>query len=141
MPISPEKMRLYPGGSIRSPEWLDLRARILARARHRCEQCGVRNRQLIYRFDGKPGWWMHIDGAVKDPDGGFHGLMRGSEAPAGKFVDVVLTIAHLDQDPTNNDPANLKALCQLDHNRLDAPHRRENARLTRRAKLASGELF
>ena len=141
MPISPDKMRLYPGGSIRSPEWLDIRRRILARARNRCEQCGVRNRALIYRIDGKPGWWIHETGAVKDGEGGFHGLARGSEFPAGKFIQVVLTIAHLDQDPTNNKFSNLKALCQYDHNILDLPHRRENARKTRRSKLAVAELF
>lgn len=43
---------------------------------------------------------------------------------------VVLTIAHIDQDPTNNDYSNLRALCQKCHNTLDAPfrakHRKEN---------------
>jgi len=43
-----------------------------------------------------------------------------------KPVKVILTIAHLDQDPTNNKRSNLKALCQLCHNRLDAPHRAKN---------------
>lgn len=36
---------------------------------------------------------------------------------------VVLTVAHLDHDPTNNDPENLRALCQRCHNRYDAPMR------------------
>ena len=36
---------------------------------------------------------------------------------------VVLTTAHLDHDPTNCDPANLLALCQLHHNRYDNPTR------------------
>lgn len=46
---------------------------------------------------------------------------------------VVLTIAHLDQDPTNNDYTNLRALCQKCHNKLDMPyrvqHRKENAKI------------
>ena len=46
---------------------------------------------------------------------------------------IVLTIAHLDHDPRNNDAANLKALCQRCHNRHDAKDRAKNrlARLER----------
>lgn len=39
---------------------------------------------------------------------------------------VVLTIAHMDQQPENNDDANLRALCQRCHNAWDAPHRALN---------------
>ena len=43
MPISPDRMKLYPGGSINSPEWKAIRARILKRAGDRCEcACGCR---------------------------------------------------------------------------------------------------
>lgn len=38
---------------------------------------------------------------------------------------VVLTVAHLDHDPTNNDETNLKAMCQRCHNRYDAKHRKQ----------------
>ena len=41
---------------------------------------------------------------------------------------VVLTIAHLDHQPENNDPANLRAWCQRCHNKLDAVHRLETRR-------------
>jgi hypothetical protein len=36
---------------------------------------------------------------------------------------VVLTVAHLDHDPENCDPDNLRAWCQRCHNTYDAPHR------------------
>lgn len=36
---------------------------------------------------------------------------------------VVLTTAHLDHDPRNNLPGNLKSLCQKCHNSHDAAHR------------------
>lgn len=36
---------------------------------------------------------------------------------------VVLTIAHLDHDPGNNDPTNLRAWCQKCHNCYDAKAR------------------
>lgn len=39
---------------------------------------------------------------------------------------VILTSAHLDQDPTNNHNSNFRALCQRCHNRHDAPHRARN---------------
>ena len=40
--------------------------------------------------------------------------------------EVVLTVAHLDHDPTNNDDNNLAALCQRCHNRHDGPKRASN---------------
>jgi len=39
----------------------------------------------------------------------------------------VLTVAHLDQDPSNNDESNLKALCAPCHLRYDAPFRKANS--------------
>lgn len=39
---------------------------------------------------------------------------------------VVLTIAHLDQRPENNDESNLRALCQRCHLRFDQDWRRAN---------------
>ena len=54
---------------------------------------------------------------------------------------VVLTVAHLDQDPGNNDPPNLRALCQRCHNAHDQPHRQANAFRTRRGRRAMGDLF
>lgn len=47
---------------------------------------------------------------------------------------VVLTVAHLDHDPTNNDPSNLRVWCQRCHNTYDQPHRQRNAWLSRAAK-------
>lgn len=47
---------------------------------------------------------------------------------------VVLTIAHLDHTPENNDPSNLRALCQKCHNTYDAPHRAETRARTRAAQ-------
>ncbi len=41
---------------------------------------------------------------------------------------VVLTVAHLDHTPENCAEGNLRAMCQLCHNRYDAAHRRENRR-------------
>jgi len=47
---------------------------------------------------------------------------------------VVLTIAHLDHDVTNNADSNLKALCQRCHLTYDAAHHAHNARKTRETR-------
>ena len=44
---------------------------------------------------------------------------------------VVLTVAHLDHNTANNDPANLRAMCQRCHLTYDAAHHANNARRTR----------
>jgi hypothetical protein len=81
--------------------WKEIRLQILERAHNCCEFCGVKNHTFV-------------------PKAGTEKL-QFPEA-----ILVVLTIAHLDHDPTNNDPQNLRALCQLCHNRYDAPHRAAN---------------
>lgn len=47
---------------------------------------------------------------------------------------VVLTVGHLDHDPANNDPTNLRAWCQRCHLTYDARLHAINAALTRRRK-------
>lgn len=54
---------------------------------------------------------------------------------------VVLTVAHLDHQPENCAPENLRAMCQRCHNRYDAPMRRRGIAERQRAKMAAGDLF
>lgn len=54
---------------------------------------------------------------------------------------VVLTTAHIDHQPENCDPANLRAWCQRCHLAYDADHHRANAAATRKSRLAAGDLF
>ena len=68
-------------------------------------------------------------------------LARNGERHPVSGSKVVLTVAHIDQDPTNNRETNLLALCQRCHNRLDSPHRQKNAAKTRRARKAVGDLL
>jgi hypothetical protein len=44
-----------------------------------------------------------------------------------RFVRFVLTVAHLNQDPGNNRPENLKALCSVCHLNHDRPFQQQNA--------------
>lgn len=46
-----------------------------------------------------------------------------------------LTVAHLDHDTTNSDPANLAALCAVCHLQHDARHHANNAARTRRRRM------
>jgi 5-methylcytosine-specific restriction endonuclease McrA len=105
MPIKAELKHLYP------PDWEDIRAARLVKAGNSCEHCGIMN------------------GAPLNPRKGRH-YPRGSTGPV-----VVLTIAHLDHDPTNNTDENLRALCQKCHNRHDAKHRGQSRRATRRRRI------
>lgn len=112
MPISAEKMRHYPGGSIYSKEWKAFRAFILFRAANRCEgtpqnpECRARNYE-------------------KHPD-------TGSK--------VILTIAHMDHDESHADPYRCRALCQRCHNQWDAKQRRFNAERSRARKVGQSEM-
>ena len=114
MPIKPENRHRYP------PNWHQIRAAILDRAKDRCERCGVPNHCHVQRPPG-----CHWTKARPEDEGA---------------VWIVLTVAHLDHQPENNDPANLLALCQKCHLRHDAPHHRANARRTRLQKSRQLEM-
>lgn len=76
--------------------------------------------------------WVDADGRCEARHLGPHPL-TGSR--------VILTTAHMDHDPINNDETNLKALCNLHHLRYDALHHARNAAETRRQKkIATGQL-
>lgn len=106
MPINPERMKRYPGGGTHSKEWKSFRASLLDRAGHRCE--------------GTP---QHPDCRAEN-----------GQAHPETGSKVVLTIAHMDHDESHADPDRCRALCQRCHLKWDAPHHRQNAAKTRRAK-------
>ena len=137
MPIKPENRSRYPAN------WKKIREAILARAGNCCEQCKVANGQIIARGAGPFAGTFQIDTAeVFDAETGeYIASVRMSEYQIKNMVTIVLTIAHLDHQPENCDPANLRALCQMHHLRHDAAHHAESARETRRARLNNLELF
>lgn len=128
--------------------WKQISQSIRDRAGNKCEHCGLANGQWIVRSTDDPSQYLYInkDGEYCRPNGS---AIRMSEIPSeyadSNLILVVLTVAHLDQDTTNNDPANLKALCQRCHLNHDRPHnivKRTRTRLEnkRRATLDSGQL-
>lgn len=130
MPIRPENRRFY------GPEWRRIRAEILLRAKNRCERCGRPDGVTVMVGDDGV-WGDRLDCIWRDE----HGLVTDSPSRDTRLVKTVLTIAHLDHDPTNNDPANLRALCQRCHLRHDAAQHAANARQTRRSRKAVRDLF
>ena len=121
MPIRPENKHRYPR------DWKQIRAAILDRAGHRCEQCGVPNH-----------WYRSKMGNVVQYE--WEALLWREERMI-KFTRIVLTIAHLDHTPDHNDPDNLRALCQRCHLAYDADHHAQTAYRTRHAEKAIGDLF
>lgn len=137
MPIKPENRARYP------KNWKEIRQRILARAGNECEKCKAPNGQWIMRGAGKDaGTYMLWDGQVfSESTGERLGMARGSEYEVLRGVVIVLTIAHLDHTPENCGDYNLCAWCQKCHLAYDQEHHQANARATRRAKLAIGDLL
>ncbi len=118
MPIRKELRRYYPIDWPQISQWVRFE-----RARGRCEHCG---RPHMHRVRCLP------DGSWYDEGGRVWRNGRGSEALWPDLVDrthtrvtkVVLAAAHLDHDPANNRPDNLRSLCQRAPRPAAAPHAR-----------------
>jgi 5-methylcytosine-specific restriction endonuclease McrA len=129
MPVKPSNLVLYPGGSLTSSQWLEIRNEVLERDGYRCKMCKAPNRASIQRVKA-PGFehYVLLDSmTVHDADTGAElGKIPSGSLPVGKATRVVLTIAHLDHNPSNNgergNRPNLAALCQRDHLRYDQEH-------------------
>lgn len=98
--------------------WEQLAADIRVKANHKCQHCGKECRRpseklsdfVLRRFGGIKGKdWEAARDAIDHPK---------------KYC---LTTAHLDQNPANNHPSNLKALCMVCHIKHDHPHLKSNA--------------
>lgn len=125
----------------------EIRPAILERANNCCEECGVKNGIAIFRgtIDGEP-VFQTADADLFKEDGTF--IMHDSEfaliectPPDKKAIKIVLTVAHLDHNTTNNNYDNLKALCQLHHLRHDKNHHAKNSKDTREKKKKQIPLF
>jgi hypothetical protein len=135
MPIRPELRPLYP------PHWRELSSHVrFERAEGRCQRCGRPHLALLRClpdgrwFDEQAATWRDRRGRpARWPD-----LM---ETTRFRVTRVVLAAAHLDSDPTNNRPKNLRALCQRCHMLHDRPHHLAQRWITYRRRLAVGDLF
>ncbi|TPG72003.1 hypothetical protein [Hymenobacter nivis] len=110
------------------PKW-SLISRLVRyrRAGNKCEWCGAPNGQVVARGTGRDaGTYMLSGGQVFDATNG-KALGRRDNYVARAHVKIILTVAHLDQDPGHNRFHNLAALCQrchLNYDRWDNYRRR-----------------
>ena len=142
MPIRPEMKDRYP------KDWPAISASIRERAGWCCEECGVRNGALGGR---KPnGDWCPAQPTGTNglrttwPEPGTESWCtdpKTGESIRLRIVRIVLTVAHLDHQPENCEPYNLRAWCQRDHNRYDAAERRKGIKQRLHAASAAGDLF
>jgi hypothetical protein len=113
MPILKENREFY------GDEWKRISEYIrYTRAKNKCESCGKENHS--FGFYDNWGTWHRAE--LKEPDKFVFGDV---DEKGNRLIKVVLTVAHLDHSPQNNDLSNLKALCQKCHNSYDRSHRNE----------------
>lgn len=115
MPIKPENKKRYPAN------WKQISEEIrFNRANNRCEVCGIENHTTVHSFtENGETVWRPLD----------IGEWYFKGCP--KTVKVILTVAHLDHQPENCDPGNLKAMCQKCHNSYDRKHRDKTIKNTK----------
>lgn len=142
MPIKPENRALYPA------DWPAISLEAKVRAAWQCTHAGCSAKQYDYGYwHGDPLRWVRIGGPMKTYAEARrlaaeeHWSRFGDEPGDYKILVIVLTVAHLDHDPTNCAPDNLAAMCQRHHLAYDHHHHRANAQATRRAKAGTLELF
>lgn len=106
------------------PNWkTEIRPAILERAGNRCEFCGVPNGEIVYRNKSR--------------------RCRGQSTSYSNItpVKIVLTVAHLNHDITDNRPENLRALCQRCHLTHDKEQHAQTRRRNRREKDPTPDLL
>lgn len=115
---------------------------ILKRADNKCEKCQVPNHTIICRgvFNEKEAWQDDDGNIFSYPDRKSLGQNYVGFIRNARFVRIVLTVAHLDHDINNNDDKNLRAWCQMCHNRHDIIHRLENRTNTLKRKKKQYEI-
>lgn len=129
----PCNYKLYP------KNWKsEIRPSILKRANNCCEFCGVKNHDLGFR--GIDGNFYNDNFIHQQLD--LYGIDMFDEhiSEKAKHFKIVLTVAHLDHNLSNNDYSNLKALCQKCHLNYDKEHHSKNRRKTIKSKKKLVEL-
>lgn len=142
MPIKSENRSLYP------VDWPAISRAAKERAGLRCTHPGCTARQYSVGRWINDAWMPHADYAVSYAQARqfaaeYSFFLFGDEpAPRGepKVIVIVLTVAHLNHDPTDCRPENLAAMCQRHHLAYDRQHHNETAYATRMAKRGNLEL-
>jgi hypothetical protein len=139
MPIRRQYRWLYP------IDWPQLSALIrFGRAKGRCEHCRRPHGRVVFHLGDGP-WWDEEAATWRSGQGrALSSLPAHLPAPGDQGIrttKVFLATAHLDHDPSNNRPRNLKAFCQRCHMLNDRDEHLRRRRITLRMRKALGDLF
>lgn len=130
MPIRKENKGLYPAN------WKsEIVPMVRARSGNRCEMCGVEHGAWVARTPSRDKF-VRVkvisattpmvpfgNAPVWDAATGKHTGEVAAQIELHNPVRIILTVAHLNHDPTDNRPENLRHWCQLHHNQYDAKTR------------------
>jgi hypothetical protein len=115
-------------------DWKAISLRIRERDGQCCKWCGVPNGAIIRRLEDGESYVYYGQHAELGSD------FRATHPQGRQMVRIVLTVAHLNHDTTDNRDENLAALCNRCHLRHDAQHHAKNAAATRRQrKIEAGQ--
>lgn len=91
-----------------SDSWNDtIRPEVLKRDKYQCKVCGVRHRKsYVFRKNGS--YFLVPDNEIKE-----------WKEYGDKCYKVFLQVAHLDQNPSNNNYSNLRSMCPKCHLNFD----------------------
>lgn len=146
MPIRPENRARYP------KDWAAISLAARERAGWRCQHQGCTAhqyavgwwRQAWRGFEWVPEWPAkqgYLGQSYADAREVAAGIYAANGESGTKPTVIVLTVAHLDHQPENCDPANLAAMCQRHHLAYDAQHHKTTAYMTRKSAAATVDLF
>ena len=119
------------------PDWKAISLRIRKdRAGDHCEWCGEANGEVVRvnketKQRERAGFMSKVHAEALNYA---RALNDNADDGLGRWHPVVLTVAHIDHDKTNNDDANLAALCQRCHLGHDRKHHEQNRRYGRNWK-------
>lgn len=146
MPIRREFRKFY------GRTWREvIRPRILARAHHRCEECGKPNGRAVFVYEcrgtgvfagRRVQYWLLEGGAIWRDSTGARVPRSSWPAPGlPRRIRVQIGIAHRNHTPGDDRDANLVALCNWCHLHQDAQeHKRTRSARKDRARPLLAEL-
>lgn len=143
MPIAPNLRHHYAGA-----QWEATQARILDRAQHCCERCGVPNHLEVRRCRG---WWLDdatltwiapgkppvdqrppAERGVRQTD--LYRVLEHAVTNESRLVKIVLCVCHLNHTPGDDRDVNLAAWCQFCHLDYDMSHHAETRKVRKDAR-------
>lgn len=111
-------------------DWVLISARIkFERAKLRCEKCNLKDGEIIIRH--KNGSIEHVSKERIAESDHWSKLNKKSILQGYKragFTRIVISVAHLDHNESNNTDSNLLAMCQRCHNHHDRQDNRFRSR-------------